>query len=136
MNPPVFLTLAELLEIHHMMIDLYGGDTGIRSQGMLESALAMPESGFGDELFHPTLFSMAAAYAFHIAQNQPFVDGNKRTGIAAGLAFLELNGVTVPDPKGRLYEAMIAIAEKKMTKADLAALLETLAKKPRSRRSR
>ena len=70
---------------------------------------------------------MAAAYAFHIAQNQPFVDGNKRTGLLAALVFLDLNGVAVPDPAGRLYDAMIAIAEHRMDKASLRALLSELA---------
>ncbi len=126
--------MAETLDIHRQMIELYGGDSGIRSQGMLESAVATPEYGSGGEFFHPTVFSMAAAYAFHIAQNQPFVDGNKRTGLAAALVFLELNGIAVNDPKGRLYEAMMAIAVKTMSKEDLSVLLESLAKRPRPRR--
>ncbi len=70
---------------------------------------------------------MAAAYAFHIAQNQPFVDGNKRTGLLAALVFLELNGVAIRDPHGRLYDAMIAIAERRMDKGGLAATLRGLA---------
>ena len=70
---------------------------------------------------------MAAAYAFHIAQNQPFVDGNKRAGLAAALVFLDLNGHSVADPKGRLYEALLDIADRKLDKAGLAALLAELA---------
>ena len=76
---------------------------------------------------HGDLFAMAAAYAFHIAQNQPFVDGNKRTGLAAALVFLDLNGVWVEDPKGRLYEALIALAERRLDKDGLARLLRELA---------
>jgi death-on-curing protein len=70
---------------------------------------------------------MAAAYAFHIAQNQPFVDGNKRTGLVAALVFLDLNGVTVLDPQERLYEAIIALAERQMDKDGLAELFGNLA---------
>ncbi len=70
---------------------------------------------------------MAAAYAFHIAQNQPFVDGNKRTGLLAALVFLDLNGVVVPDREGRLYDAMIAIAERRVDKDGFAGLLRELA---------
>lgn len=70
---------------------------------------------------------MAAAYAFHIAQNQPFVDGNKRTGLLAGLVFLDLNDVRVLDPKGRLYDAMIALADRRLDKAGLASLFRPLA---------
>jgi death-on-curing protein len=69
---------------------------------------------------------MAAAYAFHIAQNQPFLDGNKRTGLVAALVFLDLNGVTILDPQERLYDAMIAIAERRMDKDGLAELLREL----------
>ena len=72
---------------------------------------------------------MAAAYAFHIAQNQPFVDGNKRTGLLAAIVFLDLNGVTVVDSEGKLYDAMIGIAERRLDKAGLAALLQELTSK-------
>lgn len=67
------------MEIYCNQIDLYGGAHGIRDLGLLQSALAMPSAGFGGEFFHIDIFEMAAAYAFHIAQNHPFLDGNKRT---------------------------------------------------------
>ncbi len=70
---------------------------------------------------------MAAAYAYHIAENQPFLDGNKRTGLAAALLFLKFNEVALKDPGSHLYEAMIAIAERRMNKAALAELLRELA---------
>jgi death-on-curing protein len=68
------------------------------------------------------------AYAFHIAQNQSFVDGNKRTGLLSALVFLDLNGIVIADPDGLLYQAMIDIAEKTMDKSGLADLLRGLAK--------
>ncbi len=69
------------------------------------------------------LFDLAAAYAFHLAQNQPFIDGNKRTAITTALAFLELNGVsTSAIPNNELYDAMIAIAEKRLDKTGLAEI--------------
>jgi len=74
------------------------------------------------------VFDVAAAYAFHIAQAQAFLDGNKRTGAAAALVFLEINGVAVPAETDRLYQAMIAIAEKRMDKEQLASLLRELTK--------
>lgn len=70
---------------------------------------------------------MAAACAFHIAQNQPVVDGNKRTGLLAALVFLDLNGVVIADPEGRLYDAMIEIAERRLDKVGLAGVLRSLA---------
>ncbi|MDP3541074.1 MAG: type II toxin-antitoxin system death-on-curing family toxin [Elusimicrobiota bacterium] len=107
-------------------MERHGGRGGIRDRGLLESA-AVPEASFGGALLHPSLFSMAAAYAYHIAENQPFIDGNKRAGLAAALVFLELNGVSINDPRGSLYGAMMDIAARKMTKEGLANLLERLA---------
>lgn len=127
MKEPSFLSFAEILEIQRVQTENYGGDRTLRDRGLLESALAMPESSFGGEFLHTTLFAMAAAYACHIAENQPFVDGNKRTGLAAALVFLALNGVEIEDPKGRLYKAMMDIAARKLSKDDLATLLGELA---------
>lgn len=127
MKEPAFLTLAEVLEIQRLQAEQFGGDPGLRDRGLLESALAMPKASFGGELLHRTLFGMASAYAYHIAQNQPFVDGNKRTGLVAALVFLELNGIEIGDPRDRLYDAMIGIAERKFSKDDLAKLLKELA---------
>ena len=70
---------------------------------------------------------MAAAYAFHIAQNQPFIDGNKRAGLLAALVFLDINGWSVADPNERLQEAMLAIADRRLDKSGLAALFRELA---------
>jgi len=92
---PIFLSLGEVLEIHRDQIDRYGGHPGIRDIGLLQSALAMPAAGFGGRFLHTDLFEMAAAYLFHITQNHPFVDGNKRTGAVASLVFLSLNGVEI-----------------------------------------
>ena len=128
MKEPSFLSFAEVLEIQRVQAENYGGDFALRDRGLLESALAMPESSFGGEFLHSTFFAMAAAYAYHIAENQPFVDGNKRTGLAAALVFLALNGVEIEDPKGRLYKAMMDIAARKLSKEGLAALLGELAK--------
>ena len=105
-----FLSLAEVLELHRYQLEAWGGQEGVRSQPLLESAVAMAEATFGGEHLHVDLFEMAAAYAFHLAENQCFLDGNKRTGLHAALVFLELNDVQIDDPEGRLYEAMIALS--------------------------
>lgn len=124
---PDFLTLEDVLLLHEEQLEHYGGGAGIRDQGGLESAIATPRAMFDGRFVHEDLAAMAAAYAFHIAQNQPFVDGNKRTGLAAALVFLDLNGVTLLDPEGRLYDAMIGLAERRLDKSGLAALLRDLA---------
>ena len=107
---PAFLTLADVVRIHVDQIERFGGRVGIRDIGLLQSALAMPEASFGGEWMHRDPYEMAAAYAFHISQDQPFFDGNKRTGLACALVFLELNGVSLSDPAGRLYQAMMDVA--------------------------
>lgn len=131
MAEPSFLTLAEVIDIHADQLRRYGGQPGLRDRGLLESALAQPEASFGGEWLHPALHDMAAAYAYHLCQNHPFVDGNKRTALACALVFLEMNGAAVLDPKGVLKNAMLAVASGKMDKAALANRLRSL---PRSRR--
>lgn len=127
MTDPVFLDLDDVLLIHEEQLAKYGGAAGIRDEGLLESAVATPRATFGGSFVHEDLFAIAGAYAFHIAQNQPFVDGNKRVGLLAAVVFLDLNGILIADHAGRLYEAMIAIAERRLDKAGLTALLRELA---------
>jgi len=69
---------------------------------------------------------MAAAYAFHIAENQPFIDGNKRTGLLCAVVFLDINGMTIDFPDDRLYQAMIDIAEKRFDKKSFGGLLQDI----------
>jgi death-on-curing protein len=126
MKSPVFLTLAEVIDIHSNQIDLYGGQNGVRDFGLLQSALAQPEASFGGKWLHEDIFSMAAAYAFHICQNHPFFDGNKSTALASALVFLELNGISLDDPKGILLEAMLNIAKGALTKLQFAQILKEL----------
>src|SRR5882757_3610386 len=120
MDEPVFLSREKVLELHRISLQLHGGLDGLREPGLLDSALMQPEAAFyygqGD------LAAIAAAYAFHIAQNQPFIDGNKRTAMGSALIFLKLNGINPAVFNGaELYDAMIAIAEKRLDKAGLAA---------------
>ncbi len=128
MNEPEFLDLEEVLLIHQEQLERFGGGAGLRDQGLLESAIAMPRATFGGQFVHGSLFEMAAAYAFHIAENQPFLDGNKRTAVLAAVVFLELNGFVVVEPPSYFYDAMIAIAERRLDKAGLASQLERLAR--------
>jgi len=76
-----FLSCALIQEIHFKQIEKYGGTPGIRDKNLLESAAAIPKSGMGNEYFHSDIFEMAASYAYHIINNHPFVDGNKRAGV-------------------------------------------------------
>ena len=121
MNEPLFITRERVDVLHQRSLEEHGGQDGIRNEHGLESALAQPMNmlvyGQGD------LFDLAAAYAYHLAENQPFIDGNKRTAITTALAFLELNGTsTSAITNAQLYDAMIGIAEKRLDKAGLAAV--------------
>jgi death on curing protein len=122
----LFLTLAEAIEIHTDQIHRYGGQSGVRDLGLLESALAQPEASFAGKWLHGDIYEMAAAYAYHLCQNHPFVDGNKRTALTTALVFLELNGISILDPRGRLENAMIRMASGELNKENFAKVLRKL----------
>jgi death-on-curing protein len=126
-SEPLLLSVDEVLTLHDDQLHLFGGSAGIRDRGVLESAVAMRASTFDGVYLHSDLFEMAAAYAFHIAEGQPFVDGNKRTALNAALVFLDLDGWIVRDPDIRLYDGMIGFAIGEYDKMRFAALLKTLA---------
>jgi death-on-curing protein len=89
---PLFLSVDDVVGFHADQIRMFGGAEGVRDKGSLESAVAMAQAAFGGQYLHEGIFEMAAAYAFHIAENQPFVDGNKRAALNAAITFLGLNG--------------------------------------------
>jgi death-on-curing protein len=121
--PPVFLDLPEVIEIHRDQIARYGGRPGVRDMPLLQSAVAVPQASFGGRYLHTDLFEMAAAYLFHIVQDHPFVDGNKRAGAAAALVFLALNGVELHVTNRALGDIVLAVARGKTGKAALAGFL-------------
>jgi death-on-curing protein len=123
-NEALFITRERVDALHQRSLEEYGGQDGIRNEHGLESALAQPMNLFAYR--QGDLFDLAAAYAYHLAENQPFIDGNKRTAITTALVFLELNGIsTSAITNAQLYDAMIAIAEKRLDKAGLAAMFLT-----------
>lgn len=107
---PEFFQLEDVMLVHTDQVERYGGEHGVRDMGLLESALAQPRATFGGEFLHHGIFEMAAAYLFHIVQNHPFLDGNKRTGLATALAFLDLNGINIDAPKGSLADLTLLVA--------------------------
>ena len=126
MIEPIFLILDEVLRIHSRSLAEHGGSEGVREQGLVESALASAKNIF--YYAHGDAFDIAAGYAFHLAEAQAFVDGNKRTAVVAALVFLARNGVYVRPATWELYQAMIDVAEKKKNKSDLAALFRKYAR--------
>ncbi|GKS64863.1 death-on-curing protein [Nitrospira sp.] len=96
----IFLSVDDVLLLHTDTIDIDGGSYGVRDHGLLDAAVAMPRQQFGGAYLHEDLPAMAAAYMFHIAQNHPFIDGNKRAAVLSALAFLTVNEIeNLPPPK-------------------------------------
>jgi death-on-curing protein len=117
----VFLDVAEVLAIHASQIELFGGEHSVRDIALLESAVAMPQAGFGTEYLHKDIYEMAAAYLFHIVQNHPFIDGNKRTGAAAALVFLATNGVLLNSNQDEFEQMVLEVAKGHFQKPEIAA---------------
>jgi death-on-curing protein len=120
-DTPRFLSLAQVMALHRRSLAEHGGLEGVRDPGAVESALASAQNTWlyadGD------WFDIAAAYAFHIAEAQAFLDGNKRTAVASAIAFLTANGCADRGDDRVLYDAMIALSARRMDKAGLAAVL-------------
>lgn len=123
----VFLSLEEVLYLHANQIELYGGDPGLRDLDLLNSAVAQPEATFEGEYLHSYPYEMAAAYLFHLVENHPFVDGNKRTGAVAALVFLDLNDIEFNAQDGDLFETTMEVASGQMNKGKLAAFFRSCA---------
>lgn len=107
--------------IHAKSLAAYGGADGLRDDGLLESALGRPENlaAYGD----PDVFDLAAAYAFGIVRNHPFVDGNKRTAFLTAILFLDLNGQSLAAPEPEATAIMLAFAGGEVDDAQFAAWL-------------
>jgi len=91
----------------------------MRGERLLDSAINIPKFTFSGNYLHNDIFEMAAAYAFHIIKNHPFIDGNKRTGITCAGVFLESNDISVKAKRGELYKLGIDIATSKVTKKEV-----------------
>ena len=120
---PEFLDVEDVLQIHADQLERYGGLSGVRDLGLLESAVSMPRATYAGEFLHGDLFAMAAAYLFHITRNHPFLDGNKRTGAASALVFLDLHGIEVTASDDALYELVIGVATGTAGKEMVASFL-------------
>ena len=111
MKKPVWVRRDVVLAFHERLLAEHGGAAGIRDEGMLDSGLGRPENLFAYGKL--TLFDLAASYAFGLAKNHPFIDGNKRIGFAAATLFLELNGLRfgAPEVDAVLHTLALAAGE-------------------------
>ncbi len=121
---PDFLTVEEVIEIHDDQLLRYGGRAGILDITLLRSAISMPSAGTAGTYFHSDIFQMAAAYLYHIVQNHPFADGNKRTGLASAMVFLYLNGYELEVKEDALEKRVISAAEGKIDKLKIGRFFE------------
>ena len=124
-----FLSLSELLLILEDQIRNYGGIYGVRDINLLSSAIYVPESSFGGQYLHKTVPAMAAAYAFHICQNHPFIDGNKRVTLASSLVFLDINEYEFNCKDEKLYNEIMNVAKGETKKEELIKFYEKHSKK-------
>ena len=123
--------MGEVLLILQDQIRRYGGSYGVRDPALLSSALAMPSAAFSGEFLHADICQQAAAYAYHLCQNHPFLDGNRRTALAAALVFLDLNGIDISDPSLDLYRLMVGVAQGKKTRSDISSTFRKLSSRKR-----
>ena len=125
----IYLKKNQVLAMHQVLIQKYGGTLGLRDQGLLESALAQPrQSAFGEDL-HPDIFSKAATYGFSLSENQPFLDGNKRIATAVMGTFMMVNGYRLTCTEKQLYETIMKLANHKILRDQLAHWLKKNSKK-------
>ena len=110
MDGLIFVSVGDAITIHRRMVDEFGGDSGLRDRGLLESALALPKAMFGGNYLHVDLPSMAAAYHYHLCANHPFVDGNKRVAVAVAEVFLRANALQLEATDDEIVELTLGVA--------------------------
>jgi death-on-curing protein len=122
------LTVMQVHAIHDAVIEAYGGSPGIRDANLLESAVNAPQAtAFGSSPF-ADLIEIAAAYLFYLCRNHPFIDGNKRVGMASAIVFLRLNGIQ-PTPDSDEWENLVLdIASSRIDRGQTTERLRTILK--------
>ncbi len=130
LTEPEFLTVDDVLGLHAVQLTRYGGAGGLRDRALLEAAMAQPMASFGGPCLHPDLWSMAVAYLYHLVQNHPFIDDNKRTGLLSALVFLALNGILIDQTTPALYDLTMAVAAGRLDKSAIAVALRQAASPP------
>jgi len=130
MIEPIWVRDDVVLAIHQRQLAEHGGGTGIRDAGLLDSALNKPKNQFHYNDPKPSIAAMAASYAYAIACNHPFVDGNKRTAYIVCQLFLSLNGYVLTAPPADKYQIFINLASGKLSDTKLSAWIsENIASK-------
>lgn len=123
MIEPIWIEETVVIAIHRRQLAEHGGSDGIRDKGLLESALFRPKNqlAYGN----PSIFDLAAAYGYGIANNHPFIDGNKRTSYVVMRTFLILNGYDIQASALEKYQIWMRLANNQINEAELANWLES-----------
>lgn len=129
MKEPIWVEKRDALAIHEQLLILHGGASGLRDEGLLESALARPRQQFA--YASPDIIELASAYTAGIVRNHPFVDGNKRTGFVAGILFLEVNGYVFTATQAEAAQAVLELAAGTVDETGFAAFLRDHVKRKR-----
>ena len=124
MEEPIWMDAADAVIAHDIELATHGGAAGIRDAGMLESALARARNLWAYSVSPPPLTALAAAYAFGVSSNHPFVDGNKRTALVVSFAFLDVNGLEVTASQEDAYLTILSLAAGALSEAELAGWLQ------------
>ena len=114
-----FLSFDDVEELHAEQLAMYGGREGILDENVVRSAVAMPQASMFGQYLHKDIAEMGAAYLFHFAAAQGFVDGNKRTGVVAAVEFLGRNGFMIDATEDEMYETAMHVANGRMSKEGL-----------------
>ncbi|MGI6307124.1 MAG: type II toxin-antitoxin system death-on-curing family toxin [Dethiobacteria bacterium] len=124
MKKIIFIPKDIILYFHNQLIQTYGGSYGIRDEKLLDSALEQPKVTYAGKYLHDTLMNMAAAYGYHLCNNHPFIDGNKRIALVAMDTFLQQNGFEIVASEKEAYKIMIKLSTGELTKNELTKWLK------------
>lgn len=113
------LTRRQVLLLHEQLLETFGGTSGIRDEGLLDSALAAPFQTFGGQYLYPSVPAKAAQLGFGLIRNHPFLDGNKRIGAHILLVFLALNGIELDYSQQQLADVILSVAASRASAEDL-----------------
>ena len=119
-----YLNVQDVILLHNLAIDEFGGSHGLRDYGLLESAVLRPQSSFGNKDLYPTIFLKGAALVHSLLLNHMFVDGNKRTAMFCVMAFLELNGHIMKASQKDIVSTALWIEDSKPELEEISSWLE------------
>jgi death-on-curing protein len=120
----IYLTAEQILFVHYRLLSETGGEHGVRDIGLLESAVARPRATFDRQELYTDIFEKAAALMESLINNHPFVDGNKRTGIACTVLFLKQNGISFSAKNPELEKFTLRVASSKIGLSEIAKWLK------------